>query len=92
MSDLQKYVNRRNQQDAEFAEGFEAGYSNFKVGVLLKQAREKAGLTQDDVAGKLSTKKSAISRIENHAEDIRLSTIQQYAKALGKRVKVELVG
>ncbi len=92
MSDLQKYINRRNQQDAEFAEGFEAGYSNFKVGVLLKQARERAGLTQDDVAVKLSTKKSAISRIENHAEDIRLSTIQQYAKALGKRVKVELVG
>lgn len=92
MSDLQKYINRRNLQDAEFAEGFEAGYSNFKVGVLLKQARESAGMTQDEVAGKLRTKKSAISRIENHAEDIRLSTIQKYAKALGKRVRVELVG
>ena len=92
MSDLQKYINRRKRRDAEFAEGFEAGYSNFKVGILLKQAREKAGMTQDEVARKLRTKKSAISRIENHAEDIRLSTIQRYAKALGKSVRVEIVG
>jgi HTH-type transcriptional regulator / antitoxin HipB len=92
MNDLQKYINKRKRRDSEFAEGFEAGYSNFKVGILLKQAREKAGMTQDEVARKLRTKKSAISRIENHAEDIRLSTIQRYAKALGKRVRVEIVG
>ena len=92
MSDLHKYIDRRKRRDREFAEGFEAGYSNFKVGILLKQARERAGMTQDEVARKLKTKKSAISRIENHAEDIRLSTIQKYAKALGKRVRVEIVG
>jgi HTH-type transcriptional regulator / antitoxin HipB len=92
MSDLDKYINKRKRGDAEFADGFEAGYSNFKVGVLLKQARERAGMTQDEVARKLKTKKSSISRIENHAEDIRLSTIQRYAKALGKRVRVEIIG
>lgn len=92
MSDLQKYIDRRKRRDSEFAEGFEAGYSSFKVGILLKQARERVGMTQDEVAQKLRTKKSAISRIENHAEDIRLSTIQRYAKALGKRVRVEIVG
>ena len=92
MSDLQKYISKRKRQDPEFAEGFEAGYSNFKVGVLLKQAREKAGLTQDQAARRLRTKRSAISRIENHAEDIRLSTIQRYAKALGKHLRVEIVG
>ncbi|MEK6322664.1 MAG: helix-turn-helix domain-containing protein [Acidobacteriota bacterium] len=92
MSDLQKYINKRKRRDPEFAQGFEVGYSNFKIGVLLKQAREKAGMTQDDVARRLRTKKSAISRIENHAEDIRLSTIQRYAKALGKNLRVEIVG
>ncbi len=81
MSDLQRYVKKRQLQDPEFAEGFEAGYSNFKVGPLLRQAREKAGMTQDEVGTRLKTKKSAISRIENHAEDIRRSTIQKYAKA-----------
>jgi DNA-binding XRE family transcriptional regulator len=92
MSDLQKYINKRKRRDAEFAEGFEAGYTNFKVGILLKQAREEVGLTQDEVARKLKTKKSAISRIENHAEEIRLSTIQKYAKALGKNIRIEIIG
>jgi len=92
MSDLERYVKKRKRLDPEFAEGFDVGYSNFKVGVLLRQAREKAGMTQDDVARRLRTKKSAISRIENHAEDIRLSTIQKYAKALGKNLRVEIRG
>ena len=92
MSDLEKYVKKRKLKEPEFAEGFEVGYSNFKVGVLLKLAREKAGMTQDDVARRLRTKKSAISRIENHAEDMRLSTIQKYAKALGKNLRVEILG
>lgn len=92
MSELEKYINRRKRRDVEFGEGFEPGYSNFKVGVLLKDAREKAGLTRDEVARKLRTKKSAISRIENHAEDSSLSAIQRYGKALGKRVRVEIVG
>jgi len=43
MRDLEKFINRRKRRDAEFAEGFEAGYSNFKVGVLLKQAGKKLG-------------------------------------------------
>ena len=92
MSDLERSVSNRKRRDPEFSEGFELGYSNFKVGVLLRQAREKAGMTQGDIARRLRTKKSAISRIENHAEDIRLSTIQKYAKALGKNLRVELMG
>jgi HTH-type transcriptional regulator / antitoxin HipB len=92
MSDLERYLKKRKRLDPKFAEGFEVGYSNFKVGVLLKQAREKAGMTQEDLARRLKTKKSAISRIENHAEDMRLSTIQKYAKALGKDLRVEAMG
>ena len=68
MSDLERYVKKRRRVDPEFAEGFEVGYSNFKVGVLLRRAREKAGMTQDDVARRLKTKKSKICRIENQAE------------------------
>ena len=49
-------------------------------------------MTQDQVALKLKAKKWAISRIENHAEDVRLSTIQRYAKALGKSLRVEIIG
>ena len=84
MSDLKQYVEKRKAKDAEFAQDYETGYFEFKIGVLLRQAREEAGLTQEEVAQKLNTKKSAISRMENHAEEVRLSTLGKYAKVLGK--------
>ncbi len=90
MSDLQAYISDR-KKNPNFAEGYEEGFRNFKIGVLLKNAREEAGLTQDEVAKQLNTKKTAVSRIENHAEDIRLSTLEKYAKAFGKKLRGELV-
>ena len=89
--DVQNYIARRKQRDAAFAKGFDSGYEEFKIGALLRQAREDAGMTQDDLARRTSTHKSAISRLENHAEDVRLSTVERVAQALGKRVKLELV-
>ena len=90
MSDVERYIERRKKRNARFAENFESGYEAFEFSVMLRQAREKAGITQEAIAKKLRTKKSAISRIENHAEDIRLSTLGKYAKALGKRLRVQL--
>ena len=90
MSDLKKYVKNRKAKDAVFAKDYESGYSDFKLGVMLRQARENAGLTQEELAKKLKTKKSAISRIENHAEDIRLSTLEKVAEALGKTLKLSM--
>ena len=46
MSDLENYIDKRKKKDPEFAEGYEQGYREFKIGVLLKQAREQAGLSQ----------------------------------------------
>ena len=90
MSDLTEYVRARAARDPEFAEGFEEGYADFKIGAMLRQAREQAGLTQEEIARRLATQKSAISRIENHAGDIRLSTLERYARALGRHLFLEL--
>lgn len=90
MSDLQKYIKKRKARDPEFAKGFDTGYEQFKIGVLLKQAREETGLTQEELAVRLETQKSAISRIENHAEDIKLSTLEKFAHALGKHLRLEV--
>lgn len=90
MSELEKYVRRRKRRDPSFDRGYEIGYEKFKIGILLRQAREEAGLTQEALARKLKTRKSAISRIENHAEDIRLSTLEKFAEAIGKRVRLLL--
>ena len=90
MDDLEKYIQRRKKRSKKFADGFEVGYEQFKIGVMLRVAREEAGLTQDDVADRLNTKKSAISRMENHAEDIRLSTLEKFAEAIGKRLTLKI--
>ena len=90
MSDLKQYINQRKIKDKEFAEGYEEGYEQFKIGVMLRHARESAGLTQEELALKLNTRKTAISRIENHAEDIKLSTLERFAAALGKQLRLQI--
>ena len=89
--DLEKFIEKRKRTDPKFAKEFESGYQEFKIGVLLRQAREQAGVTQEALARRTKTKKSAISRLENHAEDVRLSTIKRVARALGKSLRIELV-
>ena len=90
MSDLRKYINERKKREKAFAKNYEEGYEQFKVGVMLREARESSGLTQDEVARRLKTKKTAISRIENHAEDIKVSTLERFASALGKKLTVNI--
>jgi DNA-binding XRE family transcriptional regulator len=53
--------------------------------------RKKAGLTQEQMADLLGTRKSNISRLESVGSEVspRLSTIEQYARVLGYRLKVE---
>jgi len=90
MSDLRLYIDNRKKIDPAFAEGYDKGYQEFKLGVLLRQAREEAGLTQEELARRIHTKKTAISRIENHAEDIKLSTLEKFANALGKQLTISV--
>ncbi len=91
MSDLKKYVISRKRRDKRFAKNYDEGYDEFKIGVVLKSLRESQNLTQQQLAEKAGSKKSAISRIENHAKDIKLSTLEHLAAALGRKIKVEFV-
>jgi len=90
MSDLKIYVQERKKRDPEFADNFEEGYREFKLGVMLRQAREQAGLSQEELARRINTRKTAISRMENHAEDIKLSTLEKVARALGKHLTISI--
>jgi len=90
MDDLERYIEKRKSRSKKFEKNFNVGYDDFKIGVLLKMAREASGLTQEEVAKKLKTKKTAISRIENHAEDIKLSTIENFTRAIGKKLKIQI--
>ena len=84
MSDLDSYIEERKRTDKGFAEGFDEGYEQFKIGEILRQAREAAGLTQEELAIRVHTKKTAISRIENHAEDIKYFDSEACCKGVGQ--------
>lgn len=90
MKTLKTYINERKRKDKVFAKNYDKGYEDFKIGVVLKQAREEAGLSQSQLALKIGTQKTSISRIENHAEDIKLSTLEKVAMALGRQLKVSI--
>ena len=91
MSDLQKYKAKRMQKKPDFWNDYEKRFDIFKLGVLLKQARVEAGMTQEQIAKQLKTSKSVISRMENHATDIRLSTLEKFARAVGRDIQVALI-
>jgi ribosome-binding protein aMBF1 (putative translation factor) len=58
----------------------EAGYENFKIGALIHKARIEKGLTQEELAEKVGTTKSYISKIENNVKEVRISTLQKIVK------------
>lgn len=78
-----------------FREAWEAGADEYAALRALLEAREAAGLTQEEVAVRMGTSKSAVSRLESSLRDPRHSptfeTIRRYAKACGKRVEIQLV-
>lgn len=56
---------------------YEQGYEAFKLGVMIQELRKEKNLTQEQLADKCGTTKNYISRIENDASDIRLSTLMR---------------
>jgi HTH-type transcriptional regulator / antitoxin HipB len=90
MDDLDRYILVRDAREPGFAKNFRRRSAAFRVGVQLQVAREAAGMTQQQVAERMGTKKSAISRLENNAGDVRLSTLQRYAEAVGRRIVIEV--
>ena len=67
----------------------EAGYENFKIGAMIHEARLEKGLTQEELAEKVGTTKSYISKIENNIKEARISTLQEIIE-LGLGGQLEL--
>lgn len=75
-----------------FAEAYEALEFEYQVVNQLLKARTKAGLTQDAVAERMGTTKSAISRLESAGKHTpSLGTLRRYAEAVGCELQVKLV-
>ncbi|MCW3788133.1 helix-turn-helix domain-containing protein [Plebeiibacterium sediminum] len=75
----------------ESREKYEEEFEAFKIGVLIQEARKKQNLTQEQLAKKVGTTKNYISRIENNASDIRLSTLMRIIReGLGGHLKLSV--
>ena len=76
---------------SESRERFEESFAAFKIGVMLQAARKKRNLTQEELALRIGTTKNYISRIENNASDIRLSTLMRIiSEGLGGKLSFTL--
>lgn len=78
LKSLDQFVNEKigNRGGSE-REVFESDYETFKLGVLIQQAREEKGLTQEELAELAGTNKAYISKLERDLKDIRFSTLQR---------------
>jgi HTH-type transcriptional regulator / antitoxin HipB len=76
-----------NPEREKFEEGFEA----FKLGVMIQELRKANGLTQEQLTEKCGTTKTYISRIENNASDIRLSTLMRIVReGFGRQLRLSI--
>jgi len=83
----EKYGKKGNKERDQF----DADSLAFRLGVMLKEARVEANLTQEDLAEKTGTKKSYISRIERELSDIQISTNCKLTETgLGKHLNISI--
>ena len=83
----QQYGIRGTPEREKFEEGFEA----FKLGAMIQELRIESGLTQQQLADKCGTTKTYISRIENNASDIRLSTLMRIVReGFGRHLRLSI--
>ena len=69
----------------------ERDFESFKIGLLLREAREKRNLTQSQLAQLVDKKRSYISRVENNGSNLTLKTLFDIVeKGLGGKVNIEI--
>jgi len=79
----EKGTSRRDRLDREF--------KSFKIGLMLREAREQKKMTQDQLGLKIEKKRSFISRIENDASNMTLKTLYDIVeKGLGGKIKIQI--
>lgn len=73
-------------------DAFDVRSKAFMIGELLKETRKKSKITQEELAQKIGTKKSYISKIENGKSDIQLSTLfRLFEEGLGKKLNLVVI-
>jgi transcriptional regulator with XRE-family HTH domain len=90
MSDIEKFIAARKARNPKAWANFDQNYRRYAIGMLLAAHREEAGLSPTEFARLTKMNKAALSRLENHGEDVRLSTIMRYVEATGKPLALRI--
>ena len=84
-------IDKYGQKGNPVRDKFDSDSLAFRIGEMLKEARQEAKLTQEELAQKIGTKKSYISRIERGQSDIQLSTFYKLIElGLGKNLNISI--
>jgi len=84
----QKYYGKKGTSKRD---GFEREYEEFKLGYMIREARIQSGLTQQELADKVGTNKSYISKIENNIKEVRISTLKKIVElGLGGNLELKI--
>jgi len=89
MSDVDKLIKERAKRSPGFEAMVESEMAELRVGLIVKDLRQKNGMTQEELAHRIRTTKSAISRLENSTGGARLETLEKVAQAFGKELVIE---
>jgi len=92
LKSLDQFIDEKiGKKGTKKREQFETEYETFKLGILIQQAREKKGLTQEQLAELAGTNKSYISKLERNLKDIRFSTLQRIiTEGLGGKLNISI--
>jgi transcriptional regulator with XRE-family HTH domain len=91
-NDALEILSEMTKEDKEIQEMVREAYLNAEIARLISEARIQAGLTQKQLADRIGTRQSVISRLEDaDYEGHSLSMLQAIAKALNHRLEVNLV-
>lgn len=92
LKSLDQFIDEEiGKKGTEIRDKFESGYEVFKLGVLIQQARQEKGMTQEQLAELAGTNKSYISKLEKDLKDIRFSTLQRIiTDGLGGHLEISI--
>ncbi len=92
LTSLSQFVDKEyGVKGTENRDKLESEYEAFKLGVLIQQARQEKGMTQEEVAVLAGTNKSYFSKLEKDSKDIRFSTLQRIIKdGLGGHLELSI--
>jgi transcriptional regulator with XRE-family HTH domain len=83
-----KRLHKKWGRDAEYRKSYDALGEEFALAQAMIEARNRAGLTQTQVAKRIKTSQSVVARLESGASMPSTRTLQRYAKATGSRLSI----